>query len=30
MRSGNTLSPYYTDLFWMGDQLPTLDYFDGS
>ena len=28
MRSGNTISPRYTDLFWMGDQLPTLDKYD--
>eukprot|EP00347_Sterkiella_histriomuscorum_P004531 403360108 len=29
MRSGSTMSPKYTDLFWMGDQLPTLDKYDG-
>lgn len=29
MRSGSTQSPTYTDLFWMGDQLPTYDRFDG-
>ena len=29
MRSGSTLSPKYTDLFWMGDQLPTYDKYDG-
>lgn len=29
MRSGNTMSPKDTDLFWMGDQLPTLDKYDG-
>lgn len=29
MRSGSTLSPTYTDLFWMGDQLTTFDRFDG-
>lgn len=25
MRAGSTQSPTYTDLFWMGDQLPTYD-----
>jgi len=29
MRSGSTMSPKYTSLFWMGDQLPTFDRFDG-
>ncbi len=29
MRAGSTQSPAYTDLFWMGDQLPTYDKFDG-
>ena len=29
MRAGSTQSPTYTDLFWMGDQLPTYDRFDG-
>lgn len=29
MRAGSTLSPKYTDLFWMGDQLTSLDEFDG-
>ncbi len=29
MRSGSTQSPLYTDLFWMGDQLPTFDAYDG-
>jgi len=29
MRSGQTFSGKYTDLFWMGDQLPTYDKFDG-
>ena len=29
MRSGSTMSPKYTSLFWMGDQLPTYDRFDG-
>mmetsp|Transcript_18388 Transcript_18388/g.17493 ORF Transcript_18388/g.17493 Transcript_18388/m.17493 type:complete len:199 (+) Transcript_18388:1082-1678(+) len=29
MRAGSTMSPAFTDLFWMGDQLPTYDRFDG-
>jgi alpha-glucosidase len=29
MRSGNSLSPADTRLFWMGDQLPTWDGYDG-
>ena len=29
MRAGSTMSPGYTSLFWMGDQLPTLDRYDG-
>lgn len=29
MRAGSTTSPRHTDLFWMGDQLPTYDKFDG-
>lgn len=29
MRSGQTRSPNNTRLFWMGDQLPTFDQYDG-
>jgi len=29
MRSGSTLSPQDTGLFWMGDQMPTFDQYDG-
>jgi len=29
MRAATTLSPAYTSLFWMGDQLPTYDKYDG-
>ena len=29
MRAGSTFSPSKTSLFWMGDQLPTLDKYDG-
>lgn len=29
MRSGSTESPGATSLFWMGDQLPTFDKYDG-
>jgi alpha-glucosidase len=29
MRSGSTTSPKYARLFWMGDQMHTLDGFDG-
>lgn len=29
MRSGSTHSPASTRLFWMGDQLPTFDQYDG-
>lgn len=29
MRSGSTMSPAETSLYWMGDQLPTLDRYDG-
>jgi len=29
MRAGATNSPKYTSVFWMGDQMPTLDKFDG-
>jgi len=29
MRAGSTLSPGATSLYWMGDQLPTLDRYDG-
>jgi len=29
MRSGGTTSPGVCDLYWMGDQLPTYDRFDG-
>lgn len=29
MRSGSTKSPANTRLFWMGDQLPTFDKYDG-
>ena len=29
MRSGSTMSPSVTSLFWMGDQLTTFDRYDG-
>ena len=29
MRAGSTFSPKYTSLFWMGDQLPSFDKYDG-
>lgn len=29
MRSGSSLSPKDTRLFWMGDQIPTFDQYDG-
>jgi alpha-glucosidase len=29
MRAGSTHSPSVTSLYWMGDQLPTFDKFDG-
>lgn len=29
MRAGSTMSPGCTSLFWMGDQLPTFDRYDG-
>jgi alpha-glucosidase len=29
MRAGSTMSPGKTSLYWMGDQLPTLDKYDG-
>ena len=29
MRAGSTLAPGVTSLYWMGDQLPTLDRYDG-
>jgi len=29
MRSGSTVSPQDTSLFWMGDQMPTFDQHDG-
>jgi alpha-glucosidase len=29
MRSGSTHSPAVTSLYWMGDQLPTFDKYDG-
>lgn len=29
MRAGSTHSPGRTSLYWMGDQLPTLDRYDG-
>jgi alpha-glucosidase len=29
MRSGSTTSPKNTRLYWLGDQLPTLDRYDG-
>lgn len=29
MRAGSTMSPGQTSLFWMGDQLPTFDRYDG-
>lgn len=29
MRSGTTTSPKDTKLFWMGDQLPNFDKYDG-
>jgi len=29
MRSGSTLSPSMTSLYWMGDQMPSLDKYDG-
>ena len=29
MRSGATNSPHHTRLFWMGDQLPSYDEYDG-
>lgn len=29
MRSGSTRSPASTRLFWMGDQMPTIDSYDG-
>ena len=29
MRAGSTHSPAVTSLYWMGDQLPTFDKFDG-
>ena len=29
MRAGSTYSPGATSLYWMGDQLPTLDKYDG-
>lgn len=29
MRAGSTHAPGRTSLYWMGDQLPTLDRFDG-
>jgi alpha-glucosidase len=29
MRAGTATSPSATSLFWMGDQLPTFDKFDG-
>jgi len=29
MRAGQTMSPAVTRLFWMGDQLPTFDKYDG-
>lgn len=29
MRSGQTNSPSMTKLFWMGDQMPTFDQYDG-
>lgn len=29
MRAGSTMSPGETSLFWMGDQLPTFDRYDG-
>jgi alpha-glucosidase len=29
MRSGSSTSPKNTRLFWMGDQLPTFDEYDG-
>jgi sulfoquinovosidase len=29
MRAGTATSPAQTSIFWMGDQLPTFDSFDG-
>ncbi len=29
MRAGTAKSPKHTSMFWMGDQLPTFDRFDG-
>lgn len=29
MRAGSTMSPGQTSLYWMGDQLPTFDKYDG-
>lgn len=29
MRAGTAKSPFETSLFWMGDQLPTFDSYDG-
>jgi len=29
MRAGSTHAPQYTSVYWMGDQLPTFDRYDG-
>lgn len=29
MRAGSSMSPAFTDMYWMGDQLPTFDQWDG-